>query len=125
MGSVRQIREHSGYIMKNTLVFVFGLLIIVSMFSTSNGQKGGAKAGMRGRGRGGSRGGGRRMGGNRNSDGGGGTDAFGNGSGRRACVWSLLLEEVARKASTTRAKGEETMHWNVLPQEFERSGVNI
>merc|ERR1712029_822831 len=83
MGSVRQIREHSGYIMKNTLVFVFGLLIIVSMFSTSNGQKGGAKAGMRGRGRGGS--------------GGGGTDAFGNGSGRRACVGLCYLRKLQGK----------------------------
>ena len=37
----------------------------------------------------------------------------------------FLMKEVARKASTTRAKGEETMHWNVLPQEVERSGVKI
>ena len=72
-------------------MFVFGVLIIASMFDTIHGQKGGAKAGMRGRGRGGGRGGGRRMGGNRNSDGGGGLDAFGNGSGRRACVGLCYL----------------------------------
>ena len=63
------------------------------LISSCEGQKGGAKSAMRGRGgRGGSAGRGRVRGGNNGNNGNSvGTDSFGNGTGRRACVGLCYL----------------------------------